>query len=102
MNDVLDRLAAKIRHLHAALVEDERAAFDLCHLGAIERAAMTRAQLDVAFVDYFTTAEDQRARFCPIHGANAPTYLACPDCVRAAQKRGGPAIPTPDPRFKTP
>lgn len=59
--DRLDVLASTIRQLRAGLVEDERSAFDLCDVAAVERAAMTRARLEVALNEYFALSERDRS-----------------------------------------
>lgn len=57
----LELLASTIRALRSERIEDERTAFDICDPRALERAAMTRARLEVALNEYFVLAERDRS-----------------------------------------
>jgi hypothetical protein len=88
----LGELVTRIRSMKGELLAQERIAFDLCEPNAIERAAFTRASIEIA-KDALVGEVETMLAACPLHAAGA-LVSGCPDCVAAADRCGGPAVPS--------
>ncbi len=85
-------LVTRIDNMKAALLEQERAAFGLCDLTAVERVSYTRANIEIATAELLNEVKAMLAR-CSVHAEGA-LIAGCAECIAAADLRGGPAVPT--------
>ena len=87
LGDLVERLDA----MALSLPEQQREASGVCDMNAIERAEYTKASIAITTAEIVNEVKKLLA-MCPDHVPGA-LVSGCPDCVAAADRRGGPAVP---------